>query len=510
MSKRGQKNKRRIDTKLLMWGGLCSLFIMILLYLMWHFTVLGKESINKRLQKTFQQELDEDVMEFTYSLQVMTASGQAIADVLGAEEVKGDRWTRAARGLCQETDAYAVLIVDDKGEGVDNHGKNISLKELDYFRLSDKQGYIYVENDYITSSPAIISMIPMKRDREIVGMIYLYYAPGEVESKVKLKAGKRSEVFCLIDDKGNYMAFVGRDEYFSPEGNFYETLCSTVSGNQKVPSENLARRIRNSLLRFCQTVDAGGTEKVITGKPLQIRNWYLIHIVNEEYLDALVAGEWRIMRSLIMEIIIVIFAFLGLVILMNIFIYFANKKKRIELKDEAETDLLTGLSNKIATEKKIQQYIEENPDKSGMFIIFDIDNFKKINDTKGHAFGDEVLKALGERILCEFRYSDILGRTGGDEFIIFLKGIREGQQLEAQKKRLNHFFEDFSVGSYVKYSPTASVGVSLYPRDGKSYQALYEAGDKALYEAKRNGKNQLVVYEQHMMGPNPTEFKGRE
>ena len=103
------------------------------------------------------------------------------------------------------------------------------------------------------------------------------------------------------------------------------------------------------------------------------------------------------------------------------------------LREEADTDLLTGLTNKLATERKIK----ENPNSLGMMFVLDIDNFKKINDTMGHAFGDEVLKTLGRTISSLFRVTDIIGRTGGDEFTIFLKFLKSDENTLKEARRIS-------------------------------------------------------------------------
>ncbi|MEG1847550.1 MAG: GGDEF domain-containing protein, partial [Lachnospiraceae bacterium] len=128
-----------------------------------------------------------------------------------------------------------------------------------------------------------------------------------------------------------------------------------------------------------------------------------------------------------------------------------------------------------------------------LLFLIDIDNFKKINDTMGHAFGDEVLKTIGAKLKMEFRKSDICGRVGGDEMLIFLKDIEDGR-LQCEAERVIAIYKNFGVGEYVKYTVTASIGAAVYSRDGKTFEELYKAADQALYRAKRNGKNQLMFY----------------
>jgi len=153
---------------------------------------------------------------------------------------------------------------------------------------------------------------------------------------------------------------------------------------------------------------------------------------------------------------------------------------------------LTGLNNKAATERKIRAYIDEHADEQALLFVLDIDNFKKINDTMGHAFGDEVLRELGHQIQAYFRVTDIIGRTGGDEFMIFLKGMKDNEIILKEAKKLDYFFKNFQAGEYVKYSATASIGAAVYPRDAADFESLYKAADKALYTAKQRGKNQIA------------------
>ena len=129
-----------------------------------------------------------------------------------------------------------------------------------------------------------------------------------------------------------------------------------------------------------------------------------------------------------------------------------------------------------------------------MMFLFDIDNFKKINDTMGHAFGDEVLRSLGVQIGAIFRASDIVGRVGGDEFMVFLKDITSDEDIMKEAGKVEAFFKSFQAGEYVKYKATASIGVAIFPQEGEDFETLYKAADQGLYKAKKRGKNQLAFY----------------
>ena len=168
------------------------------------------------------------------------------------------------------------------------------------------------------------------------------------------------------------------------------------------------------------------------------------------------------------------------------------EQARAIMEAASQHDFLTGLPNRSKFMKDLEQMIDAKVPCTVMML--DIDNFKKINDTMGHAFGDEVLRNLAVRLQSMFRATDIVGRTGGDEFMVFLKDIRDITMIEREGKKIEQFFHQFEVGEYVKYSVTASVGAAVFPGDGNTFENLYKSADNALYVSKRRGKNQLTFY----------------
>ncbi len=218
-------------------------------------------------------------------------------------------------------------------------------------------------------------------------------------------------------------------------------------------------------------------------------------LVNHNQVERNISDENRSTKALMNKIGVSIVAFSLILVGINVI----NRAKYInenkELKNKAETDLLTDLLNKVATEKNIKDYLQhEGREKKSIMFVLDIDNFKKINDTMGHAFGDEVLSTLGKQIKAEFRINDIIGRTGGDEFTIFLKDLKDDVTMIREAERVARFFKNFKVGEYTKYFATASIGAAVYPRDACDFESLYKAADQALYKAKKRGKNQLAFY----------------
>lgn len=242
-------------------------------------------------------------------------------------------------------------------------------------------------------------------------------------------------------------------------------------------------------------------ERTIVLMSLDIEDWYICAGFRQYEVDQLISFKIKNIQSTSIKLIVSIVVFVAFSIALLLMNFMKSREKGKQLEDRADTDLLTELTNKAATERMISEYLEENPDSRGLLFILDIDNFKKVNDTMGHAFGDVLLKTLGKQIRTEFRVTDIVGRTGGDEFMIFLKGIKDDLIVEREANRVTHFFHDFKAGDgYVKYSATASIGAAVFPDDGKNFKELYVSADQALYRAKKRGKNQLVFFNEEKYG----------
>ncbi len=170
-----------------------------------------------------------------------------------------------------------------------------------------------------------------------------------------------------------------------------------------------------------------------------------------------------------------------------------QKYQLSETQNRAERDLLVNAYNKVTTKSKIEETLAEG--EKGAFFILDIDNFKNINDTKGHPYGDKVLVYLFKRIMHTFRERDIVGRIGGDEFVIFLKNPPDIKIVENKAASLcsdvNIPFTD-ELGESAIIS--ISIGVALCPEHGEDFDTLYSKADIALYESKNKGKNTFTIH----------------
>lgn len=168
----------------------------------------------------------------------------------------------------------------------------------------------------------------------------------------------------------------------------------------------------------------------------------------------------------------------------------AEKRRELATETAAKRDPLTGVYNRTVFEKEVSDYMISNGTMAkGALIILDLDDFKKINDQFGHSKGDEVLRVMSDVLRCTFRNQDLIGRLGGDEFLVFVKGIENKETLD---HRMDQLFARLNNACGRLFS--CSAGIRLVKGDRFNYQEELKRADMALYEGKKRGKSRYSYY----------------
>ncbi len=455
-------------------------------------------SVKKEGQELFATEVKDITKEYSEilcnNLEQMKLAGEMAAIILREEITFSENTAKKmVNELINNTSAYEVIVDEGGGIGINRYGKKIDLSECEYYnRLEQGAGvqYLYVNDDGLEGKPAIVTVVSL--NGRLHQNLLLFYAVENIEKDI---------TFNLKFDGNTFSALIKADGTVLAKGNLHADF---IKGNNlwsELTQEKVYRSVGQARVKITgyhsgDLQVATETEEVtLAYVPLAVNDWALVAAVNQSFAETWKREYWYTSRILLYQVVLLLIAFVGILVPFGFVIRKRSEEKTRLLREKAETDLLTGLSNKLATERKIRQYIEENPGSLAMMFLFDIDNFKKINDTHGHAFGDEVLRTLGGQISSVFRVTDIVGRIGGDEFIIFLKFLKEDANTLKEADKLRKFFRNFSVGEYMKYSATASIGAAVYPDNGTDFESLYKAADKALYKAKQRGKNQVAFFD---------------
>lgn len=171
-------------------------------------------------------------------------------------------------------------------------------------------------------------------------------------------------------------------------------------------------------------------------------------------------------------------------------------KNRDSIKKLAYTDHLTELPNRIAFIEMLDNImLTLRSDEIIGIMDIDLDNFKNINDTIGHSYGDELLIDVTHRLRQAMDENDYLARIGGDEFIILTQNLQDMVSYEEKIKKVRNVFTFPFVLSAKEYFITVSIGIAFAPKDGKTAQSIIKNVDSAMYVAKANGKNTYAYFE---------------
>ena len=170
-----------------------------------------------------------------------------------------------------------------------------------------------------------------------------------------------------------------------------------------------------------------------------------------------------------------------------------HSRKTKEIRVMSETDALTGLYNRRAAEDHISRQMQEdgkNPDCVRPLISIDLDKFKQVNDTYGHLEGDALLIAVADTLRTSVRSYDIVGRIGGDEFVVYLSNVTDRQNAMAVAEKLCQVIRGLSTMKKEWSNISASIGISFADHPDIKMEELYISADKAMYSAKGNGRDQ--------------------
>ena len=496
-----EMKKKPDSSNLIQWWISAGMLLAVVLALLLWFANAGRTHEIQEAEEAMVLELKEIArrMEGEFAQTRTYAETAAIF----ASRAEGDEQEilRTVLDAGRKQNLFDAVLCDGNGDGVrlvDGKPEAVKIPEGIYTMstYTQKEYILFTLRDEIHEKASVIIVEPCTRAGSGSEFLICYFEVIDLQWLVTDRVFGSDVYFILMDESGRTLSAVQnstlRQNPLCVLSGDYFALLEDESGEAAVVKElRTGVEGRGGGLVY---LDVDRNERVFVYAPIDFNEFTIMASVGHTYLDRLVWEGWRIGNTLVIGMSIAFGLFMVAVIVINIIYLIRNRNKQRDLENKADTDLLTELYNKISTERKIKEHMAEHPKEQGLLFVLDVDNFKKINDTMGHAFGDEVLRTLGTTIRSEFRASDIIGRTGGDEFMLFLCNMKDDNVIKMEADKIERFFKNFQAGTYTKYSVTASIGAAVFPRDGEDFEELYKAADKALYVAKKRGKNQLAFY----------------
>jgi diguanylate cyclase (GGDEF)-like protein len=166
----------------------------------------------------------------------------------------------------------------------------------------------------------------------------------------------------------------------------------------------------------------------------------------------------------------------------------------------ASFDSLTGLPNRAVFLDRLEHALHKSHRESGTLAVFflDLDHFKHINDSLGHTAGEQLLCEVATRLQASIREGDTVARLGGDKFTVILEDVRSAQYVAKIAEKILLTISEVYLLDSIQVNISSSIGISLYPADGRDMDTLLRNSDAAMYHAKESGRNKFQFYSAKM------------
>jgi diguanylate cyclase (GGDEF)-like protein len=383
-----------------------------------------------------------------------------------------------------------VSIIEPDGTSNYDNGEVKNVKDRDYFRET-MNGNICLSDpleSMVDQETRVILSVPITRGDTTIGMIAGSYNVGSLNQLLFDDAYDGNGYSMITTGDGTIISIDGDTNLYSlkENDNFLEYYASQRFGRDS-SQQKIVDNFNHQQGGAAKMKMSGGTQ-YLSYAPLSFNGWMLCYVVHQD-----VAVE---SYSFIEDYEMVLLEVLALGFVIMLLILFRHiRRSQNRLLHRAHVDALTDIYNKNFTETAINQWLESDSC-SGLqcFMMMDVDEFKEINDTHGHLVGDKVLQQIGVTLRSHFREGDIIGRIGGDEFVILMKNIPTRETAEIKAALLCNAIQKLVIKEYPSVHITISVGLAFAPEQGHDFTTLYQSADHALYETKQSGRNGYTVF----------------
>lgn len=381
------------------------------------------------------------------------------------------------KAFMENTDLNRTAIIDSDGNALydNNVVKNVAHRRYFKESMQGKQSLSGPLESSVDQQTRVILSVPIYKNNQVIGVVGGSYNVTKLGNMLFDDLFDGQGKSFIVDQDGN---LITRDKKYEKKHNI-----KTIDNLFDICDEKEVKTDFNQQESDLIQIQTKKNKSLyLAYSPLKINDWMIcyivpVHVAQESY-------------TFIKHYETLLATFLGLIVLsLMIYLAHSNSRENKYLIHLSEIDPLTSVFNKETTQKLIDQKLKNH--EHFCFLILDVDDFKSVNDNYGHAVGDKVLKNLSDLFKNHFRQTDIVGRIGGDEFIILIEDEHIAEsRIQSLLKKVN----ELKIEELQDFKLSISVGMAFAPSNGTTFMELYRHADHALYQTKRTGKNNYKIY----------------
>lgn len=459
------------------------------------FSVVSQRGVDKLAQTKLTLNVTRQSSHFEDILDVNYQFLDGVAAQIGSDGILISEKNRNMLSAIKSTTSIDhVSLIEPDGTAHYETGEVKDVSHRKYFQEGISGHRIL--SDPVQSSldheTRVILGVPVSHNGKIIGLLGASYNVTTLNHLMfdDLFDGKG---FCIIiNENGDIISLDGNStcQKITYDDNFFDFYSQwSIRGKDSLQAIRDAFQTQSDGLAKLLHPEDPDSSRYIAYSPLHLNNWMMCYVIPVSVANA----SYAFVRNYALALNAY---FMILVILLIWRIAMIHTRDRRELVHSAQIDGLTAVYNKEHTQPAIDHFLQmSHPDTLHAFLILDIDKFKDVNDTYGHAVGDKVLQRVGEFLKSQFRDGDIIGRIGGDEFVILMKQVSSKEAALARVQNMVERIRSIKHAEMDGKPITFSVGVAFSPEQGIRFDDLYRNADKALYQTKRGGRNNFSVYE---------------
>lgn len=430
------------------------------------------------------------------SIQIMSGYVQEIAEILSARETMDlqQNYKELQNGI-DNLPFCSIGLISEDGMVYGSPGEKTDMEKYRFPELAAGSEGVYITTPYRSSTTGnnVITMFyPFSHKGVRTGSVFVTYPLEEIQLLAHTDILEDDmDIFLMNAFSGNYIRCSDSDGMPSGSWNNVRLVKSRILSETGYDYDKWEQGMREGRQYDVTCMQLDGVSYIQAYENIdRMDGWYVVVRIPNSALSTVMQTYSR--GTTVSGILLILATLTVLTVLLLL-----ERSEKKELLQLSEVDPLTQTMNRRAFQKLLQEFFSDPDGKQAVLMFLDLDSFKHINDTYGHAAGDQLLHHFAASLQSIFRRDSVIARIGGDEFIVFIKNPPGHDTIDTMMQNLKQALEgiplrDCEGGLTVRYS----AGLAEYPTDAQDLEALKKAADKALYYVKRTSKDAYCWYAQ--------------